>query len=62
MFSLKAEFDEIKRMHEENSLTEPLKAFFGRLIKLPEETPDIPIVLLDVNVNMKQLLAIHIAM
>lgn len=60
--SLKAEFNEIKRMHEENCLTEPLKAFFGRLIKLPEETTETPIVLLDDKANMKQLLAIHNAM
>lgn len=62
VFSLKHEFAEIRRMHEENCLTEPLKAFFGRLINIPEETPNVPIVLLDDNVNLKQLLAIHNAM
>lgn len=62
LFSLTAEFDEIKRMYCEHCLTEPLKAFFGRLVKINTATQDVPIVLLDNNANLKQLLAIHAAM
>lgn len=62
IFNLKNEFDEIRRLHKDNNLTEPLKAFFGRFVKLPEETSEVPIVLLNDNANLKQLLAIHNAM
>lgn len=62
IFNLKNEFAEIKSMKDKNCLTEPLKAFFGRLVKIPESKYDTPIVLLDNNANMKQLLAIHNAM
>lgn len=62
IFNLKNEFAEIKKMEEEHTLIEPLKAFFGRLVKISNDEPDYPIVLLDDNVNMKQLLAIQNAM
>lgn len=62
IFSLKQEFSEIKKMVEENRLTEPLKAFFGKLIKVQNSKENFPIVLLDNNVNLRQLLAIHNAM
>lgn len=62
IFNLKNEFTEIKKMDEEQRLTEPLKAFFGRLIKISNESTEYPIVLLDDNANMKQLLAIQNAM
>lgn len=62
IFSLKQEFSEIKKMVEENRLTEPLKAFFGKLVKVKGSKENFPIVLLDNNVNLRQLLAIHNAM
>ncbi len=56
---LKAEYAAIVKMSEEDSLTEPLKAFFGKMTGRPVRRKDYPIALLKRQANLDQLLAIH---
>ena len=60
--NLAAEFDAICEMAETDSLTVPLKAFFGDLTKRPVRRKEYPLVLLDRRINLDQLLAAHQSM
>jgi len=57
--SLEYEYASIEQMYQENTVSIPIKAFFGELVKLPERRKNYPITLIDKNINLDQLLAIH---
>lgn len=56
---LRNEYKAIIKMYQEDSVTIPIKAFFGDLLSRPIRTRELPIVLINENVNLDQLLAIH---
>lgn len=56
---LKTEYAAIVKMAEEDNLTDPLKAFFGKMTARPVRRRDYPITLLKRQANLDQLLAIH---
>lgn len=59
ILDLAEEYAAINRMFETNKVTVPVKAFFGDLLKLPGRRKDYPIALLNKQINLDQLLAIH---
>ncbi len=59
ILDVQGEYAGIVKMFEEGRATVPLKAFFGGLIKAPERRKDYPITLLNRQINLDQLLAIH---
>lgn len=59
---LNAEYSAIVKMFEEDSVTEPIKAFFGKMTGRPVRRKDYPLALLKRQANLDQLLAIHNAM
>lgn len=59
---LKREYAAITKMYEEDSVTYPVKAFFGEMVSRPRRTKEYPIALLNHQVNMDQLLAVYEAM
>lgn len=62
VFNLKKEIEAVVKMQEENNYSEPIKAFLGKLVTLPSEENETPIVLLDKYANLDQLVAIQNAM
>lgn len=59
---LNQEYNFIIRSFEEGKVSDPLKAFFGKLTNRPDRRKDYPITLLKRQANLDQLLAIHNAM
>ncbi len=59
---LHKEYASIISMYQKETAPVPVKAFFGDLLERPRRTAAYPIVLLNQNINMDQLLAIHNAM
>ena len=59
---LHEEYSAIIKMYQEDKVTIPIKAFFGDLLERPRRSKAWPIVLLDNNINLDQLLAIDNAM
>lgn len=62
ILDLENEYEAIIEMFNTDSVTVPVKAFFGDLVKRPERRKEYPIVLLNKRVNIDQLLAINNAM
>ena len=56
---LDQEYGAILEMYQEAKPTIPIKAFFGELVKQPVRTKQYPLALLNQQVNLDQLLAIH---
>lgn len=59
---LHKEYGSIIKMFQEGEVSVPIKAFFGDLLDKPRKTAAYPIALINQNINMDQLLAIHNAM
>lgn len=59
---LHKEYRAIIKMYQEDNVTIPIKAFFGDLLARPRRSKEYPIMLLNENINLDQLLAIHNAM
>ncbi|HWR61245.1 MAG TPA: AAA domain-containing protein, partial [Clostridia bacterium] len=62
ILDLEYEYEAIIEMFDTDSVTVPVKAFFGDLVKRSERRKEYPIVLLNKRVNIDQLLAINNAM
>jgi len=60
--NLEAEYEGILEMYQNDSVTTPIRAFFGELTKRPVRRKYYPFALIDRNINMDQLLAINKAM
>lgn len=56
---LHKEYQAIIKMYQEDKVTTPIKAFFGDLLARPRRSKDYPIVLINGNINLDQLLAIN---
>lgn len=56
---LHKEYQSIIKMYQEDKVTIPIKAFFGDLVARPRRNKDYPIMLINENINLDQLLAIH---
>ena len=56
---LHKEYEAIIKMYQEDTVTIPIKAFFGDLLARPRRTKEYPMVLLNENINLDQLLAIN---
>lgn len=59
---LNKEYEAITKMFQEGNLSDPIKAFFGKIVSHNRRRKDYPIVLLKKQANLDQLLAIHSAM
>lgn len=59
---LHKEYEAVIKMYQEGTVSIPVKAFFGDLLERPRRKKAYPIALINKNVNMDQLLAIHNAM
>lgn len=59
---LNKEYEAVTKMFEEGNLSDPVKAFFGKIVSHNRRRKDYPIVLLKKQANLDQLLAIHSAM
>lgn len=59
IIDLNEEYETINKMFETDKVTDPIKAFFGDLIKPPDRRKNYPIALLNKKINLDQLLAIH---
>ncbi|MGI6745369.1 MAG: RecBCD enzyme subunit RecD [Firmicutes bacterium ADurb.Bin300] len=59
---LDREYTGIMNMYNDNTVTYPIKAFFGELAEKPRRQKNYPIALLNKKVNLDQLLAIHNAL
>lgn len=57
--NLDKEYDAILKMYEDNTVTYPIKAFFGDLTAKPRRIKNYPLALYNDKVNLDQLLAIH---
>lgn len=60
--NLEKEYEAIANMYSENEATVPIQAFFGELRSAAKSEEILPLALIDKNVNLDQLLAIHNAM
>lgn len=60
--NLEKEYEAITEMYSQNEVTVPIQAFFGELHSVKSNDERLPIALIDKNVNLDQLLAIHNAM
>lgn len=56
---LHKEYQAIVAMYRDNTVTIPIKAFFGDLLARPRRNKEYPIALINQNINLDQLLAIH---
>ena len=56
---LHKEYQAIVKMYRNNTVTVPIKAFFGDLLARPRRNKEYPIALINSNINLDQLLAIH---
>lgn len=59
VIDLHGEYQSIVHMYEDDTVTVPIKAFFGDLLAKPVRNKVYPMALLNANVNLDQLLAIH---
>ncbi len=59
VLDLRKEYQAIIKMYQENTVTIPIKAFFGDLLARPRRNKEYPITLINSNINLDQLLAIH---
>ncbi len=59
---LHSEYQAILKMYEEDRVTVPIKAFFGDLLNRPRRIKSYPIMLVNRQINLDQLLAINNAM
>lgn len=59
---LEKEYESVFRMYGEDSVTAPIRAFFGELHRPEAADPPVPIALLNNRVNLDQLLSIYNAM
>lgn len=59
MLDLNREYESIMDMYREENVTVPIKAFFGELTRQPVRRKQYPLALLNRNINLDQLLAIH---
>jgi len=59
VLDLHKEYQAIIEMYQEDEVTVPIKAFFGDLLARPRRSKEYPIALLNSNINLDQLLAIH---
>ncbi len=59
---LEREYEAVTKMFEAGEVTDPVKAFFGKVVSHNRRRKDYPIVLLKKQANLDQLLAIHSAM
>lgn len=59
VIDLHGEYQSIVQMYEDENITVPIKAFFGDLLARPVRNKVYPMALLNANVNLDQLLAIH---
>lgn len=59
VLDLRKEYQAIIKMFQENTVTIPIKAFFGDLLARPRRNKEYPITLINSNINLDQLLAIH---
>lgn len=59
---LHKEYESVIKMYQCGEISIPVKAFFGDLLERPRRTGAYPMALLNKNVNLDQLLAIHNAM
>lgn len=59
VIDLHGEYQSIVQMYEGKNVTVPIKAFFGDLLSKPVRNKVYPMALLNNNVNLDQLLAIH---
>ena len=57
--NLEKEYEAIIDMYENDNVTIPIQAFFGELHSVKANSETLPIALIDRNVNLDQLLAIH---
>ncbi|MBP5439261.1 MAG: AAA family ATPase [Treponema sp.] len=57
--NLEKEYEAITEMYSQNEVTVPIQAFFGELHSVKTNDEQLPIALIDKNVNLDQLLAIH---
>ncbi len=62
MLDLHEEYGAITRMYQEGKVSAPIQAFFGNLVQEPSSRKVYPITLLNKQINLDQLLAIHNAM
>ena len=60
--NLEKEYEAIVNMYANNEVTVPIQAFFGELRSIKANEELLPIALINKNVNLDQLLAIHNAM
>lgn len=56
---LHKEYQAIIKMYQADTVTTPIKAFFGDLLARPRRNKDYPIALINSNINLDQLLAIN---
>ena len=59
---LHKEYQAVMKLHQKKEAPVPIRAFFGDLLERPRRTAAYPIALINRNINMDQLLAIHNAM
>lgn len=59
VIDLHSEYQSIVQMYEDGNVTVPIKAFFGDLLAKPIRNKVYPMALLNSNVNLDQLLAVH---
>lgn len=59
ILDLHKEYEAIHKMFEQDKVTVPIQAFFGSLVKQVPRKKDYPIALLNKQINLDQLLAIH---
>lgn len=57
--NLDEEYNAILKMYEDNTVTYPIKAFFGNLTDKPRRIKNYPLALYNDKVNLDQLLVIH---
>ena len=62
IINLEKEYESIINMYSDNNPTIPIQAFFGELHSVSSNNEILPIAVIDKNVNLDQLLAIHNAM
>ena len=59
---LHKEYQAVMKLYQKKEVPVPIRAFFGDLLERPRRTAAYPIALINRNINMDQLLAIHNAM
>lgn len=62
LLDLHEEYEAVHRMYRQETVSAPIQAFFGNLVQEPASRKVYPIALLNKQINLDQLLAIHNAM